>query len=141
MEQNLQLIYAYKVKRAYERMCQPLCNQIGLPRTAFDILMFLGNHPTLNAAKDIVEIRGLKANHVSINVERLVNDGYLQRKEDTKDRRRMILLCTDKAGPILAEGREMQRLFYEKLSKGISHESLESFKATMMKIIDNTEEI
>lgn len=95
----MQLIYAYKVKRAYERMCQPLCNQIGLPRTAFDILMFLGNHPTLNAAKDIVEIRGLKANHVSINVERLVNDGYLQRKEDTKDRRRMILLCTDKAGP------------------------------------------
>lgn len=35
----------------------------------------------------------------------------------------------------------MQRLFYEKLSKGISHESLENFKATMMKIIDNTEEI
>ena len=42
------------------------------PQTAFDILMFLANNPEYKTARDIVEIRKIKANLVSVNVDRCV---------------------------------------------------------------------
>ena len=37
--------------------------------------MFLYNNPEYKTARDIVEIRNIKANLVSVNVEKLVQDG------------------------------------------------------------------
>lgn len=141
MKASLYLEYARKTMQAYEMLSKPLCKEIGMPQTAFDILMFLANHPSLNTAKDIVEIRGLKANHVSINVEKLVKDGYLERSEDKQDRRRVILSCTDKADPIIENGRDMQEQFYEKLLLDIPPESLDTIKTIMMKIMHNIDKM
>ena len=60
--------FAHKISLAYSAMCKPLCHQINLPQTAFDILMFLSNNPEFTTARDIVEIRKIKANLVSVNV-------------------------------------------------------------------------
>ena len=68
-----------KISLAYSAVCKDLCRELGLPQTAFDILMFLGNHPQYKTASEIVEIRRIKANLVSINVDRLVREGYLSR--------------------------------------------------------------
>ena len=68
-----------KIALAYSEVCKPLCKELGLPQTAFDILMFLGNNPAYKTASEIVEIRRLKANLVSVNVEKLVQEGYLTR--------------------------------------------------------------
>ena len=64
-----------KIALAYSEVCKPLCKELGLPQTAFDILMFLGNNPAYKTASEIVEIRRLKANLVSVNVEKLVQEG------------------------------------------------------------------
>ena len=37
--------FANKIGLAYGRACKPLCQKLGLPQTAFDILMFLANNP------------------------------------------------------------------------------------------------
>lgn len=66
---------ARKTALAYGAVCKPLCQELGLPQTAFDILMFLGNNPTYKTASDIVEIRHIKANLVSVHVDRLVREG------------------------------------------------------------------
>lgn len=63
-----------KLLLAYNAMCKPLCRKLGLPQTAFDILMFLGNNPEYRTARDIVEVRNIKANLVSVNVDRLVQE-------------------------------------------------------------------
>lgn len=42
--------------------------------------MFLGNNLKYKNARDIVEIRHIKANLVSVNVKRLVQEGYLTRQ-------------------------------------------------------------
>ena len=34
-----------KMAHAYSVMCKPLCQEMKLPQTAFDILMFLSNNP------------------------------------------------------------------------------------------------
>ena len=70
---------SFKTAQAYSAMCKPLCQELKLPQTAFDILMFLANNPDCTTARDIVEIRKIKANLVSVNVDRLVQEGYLER--------------------------------------------------------------
>ena len=36
---------AYKILQVYGALCKPLCQEIKMPQTAFDILMFLANNP------------------------------------------------------------------------------------------------
>ena len=79
---------SFKTAQAYNAMCKPLCQELKLPQTAFDILMFLANNPDCTTARDIVEIRKIKANLVSVNVDRLVQEGYLERRAVAGDRRR-----------------------------------------------------
>ena len=78
---NTDIEFVQKFNLAYNAMCKPLCQQLKLPQTAFDILMFLGNNPQYQTARDIVKIRNIKANLISINVEKLVKEGYLRREE------------------------------------------------------------
>lgn len=66
-------------------------------KVAFDILLFLVNNPEYKTASDIVEYRGIKANLISVNVDKLVRDRYLKKKNVKSDRRKTMLTCTDKA--------------------------------------------
>lgn len=112
---KLGIEFPRKLSMAYESMCKPLCHELKLPQTAFDILMFLANNPEFKTARDIVEIRKIKANLVSVNVDKLVNEGYLFRKNVEGDRRKVQLLCTDKAQPIIIKGKQLQEDFFEQL--------------------------
>ena len=116
---NFRLETAKKFSLAYRQVCRPLCRELGLPQTAFDILMFLGNNPAYKTARDIVEMRRIKANLVSVHVDRLVREGYLERQQVPGDRRKTLLLCTDKAQPVIAKGRLLQEDFFEKLLDGM----------------------
>lgn len=104
-----------KISLAYSAVCKPFCKELNLPQTAFDILMFLGNNPAYKTARDIVEIRYIKANLVSIHVDRLVHEGYLIRRSVKGDRRKTELVCTDKAQPVIERGRQLQNSFIENL--------------------------
>ena len=130
-----------KLLLAYNAMCKPLCKKLGLPQTAFDILMFLGNNPEYRTARDIVEVRDIKANLVSVNVERLVPEGYLKRRSVAGDRRKTELLCTEKAKPLIKEGRAVQLAFGEKLFAQVDEETRRVFVETLDSIGKNAEEI
>lgn len=130
-----------KLLLAYTAMCKPLCKKLGLPQTAFDILMFLGNNPEYRTARDIVEVRDIKANLVSVNVERLVQEGYLKRRSVAGDRRKTELLCTEKAKPLIEEGRAVQLAFGEKLFAQVDEETRRVFVETLDSIGKNAEEI
>ena len=111
---NTGIAFARKMSAAYTAVCKPLCQSLHLPQTAFDILMFLGNNPEYSTARDIVEVRQIKANLVSVNVDRLVKDGYLSRKEVAGDRRKTQLLCTQKAAPVIKKGQALQQDFADR---------------------------
>ena len=83
---NLSMEFSRKASLAYGEACKPLCRELNLPQTAFDILLFLANNPAYSTAADIVEIRKIKANLVSVNVDKLVRDGYLTRQAVAGDR-------------------------------------------------------
>lgn len=119
--------FAQKFQLAYSAMCKPLCQQIKLPQTAFDILMFFANNPEYQTARDVVEVRKLKANLVSVNVDKLVSEGYLERQSAPDDRRKTLLFCTPKSQNIIEQGRAVQELFRERLLENTDEQSREIF--------------
>lgn len=130
-----------KISLAYSAVCKPLCKELALPGTAFDILMFLGNNPEYKTASDIVEIRHIKANLVSVNVERLVQEGYLIRRQVKNDRRKTDLLCTEKALHVISRGRELQKAFSERLFTDMDSDTRKSLESALNIIEKNLNEM
>lgn len=126
---------------AYAVMLQPLCRQWQLPRTAVDILLFLANNPGSDTATDIVKQRGIKPNLVSMHVERLVNEGYLLREAIPGDRRKVRLQCTDRAQPVITQGRNIQERFIRALTGNIDAQSMQIFQTVMQQILQNAAHI
>lgn len=139
MQMNLQ--FPYKLLQAYTAYCRPLCQEIKLPQTAFDILMFLANNPAHNTARDIVEIRGIKANLVSVNVDKLVNEGYIKRAAVPGDRRKTCLTCTEKASPLIERGRKIQAVFFQELLQTIDPDELNTFHRVFCAIDKNLDKM
>ena len=117
--------FGRKTAAAYAALCKPLCQKLHLPQTAFDILMFLANNPGYQTASDVVEVRKLKANLVSVNVDRLVQEA------DPGDRRRTLLRCTEKACPIIEQGRALQEEFGARLLEHTNEAQRKAFFETM----------
>ena len=124
---NSGIEFAQKINLAYNSVCKPLLHKFNLPQTAFDILMFLANNPEYTTARDIVEVRKIKANLVSVNVDRLVCDGYIIRKETKGDRRKTQLICTPAAEEIIKEGQVLQKDFLEHLFDNMDTATKEAF--------------
>lgn len=120
-----------KFMAAYKAAQKKVCKAWNVPEVSLDILLFLANNPEYTTARDIVEVRSIKANLVSQHVERMVREGYLCRKEVQGDRRKRDLSLTEKAVPIIEAGRRMQTDFFETLFHGISEEEKRAFFETM----------
>ena len=138
---NPSMEFANKTALAYSTVCKPLCQELGLPQTAFDILLFLANNPAYKTASDIVDVRRIKANLVSVNVDKLVQEGLLDRRAVPGDRRKTELLCTEKAGPIIARGRAVQNAFFKRLLDHVEPADQEVFFRTMELIGKNLDDI
>ncbi len=126
---------------AYHRVLQPLCRESGLPPLAVDVLMFAANNPEYATAKNICKYRGMKPSIVSVHVERLVGEGYLQRQEVPGDRRQTLLICTERAQPLIEHGRDLQKQFSERLTLGMSDADREALHKAMTLFDNNIEEI
>lgn len=120
-----------KFMAAYKAAQKKVCKAWNVPEVSLDILLFLANNPEYTTARDIVEVRSIKANLVSQHVDRMVREGYLCRKEVQRDRRKRDLSLTEKAMPIIEAGRRMQTDFFETLFHGISEEEKRTFFETM----------
>lgn len=126
---------------AYHAVLQPLCRESGLPPMAVDILMFAANNPDYATARNICQYRGMKPSIVSIHVERLVSEGYLERQNVPGDRRQTLLVCTEKAQPMVEQGRALQKRFSERLTMGLSDADKEALHKAMTLLDNNIEEI
>ncbi len=133
--------FSKKMGAAYQHKCHPLCLETGLPQTALDILLFLANNPEYRMARDIVELRHIKANLVSVHVERLVQEGYLDRRPVENDRRKTELVCTEKALPIIRRGQSLQEDFFAGLFDGVPDEDREAFQRTIEVMSRNLDRI
>ena len=98
-----------------------------MPQMAFDILMFLSVNPELCTAKDINRRYGFKENILSVNINKLVSEGYLERRSVESDRRKVRLSLTEKAQPIITRGNRAMEEFNRLIREGITPEELGIF--------------
>ena len=138
---NPSMEFAIKTSQAYSAVCKPLCQELRLPQTAFDILMFLANNPDCKTASDVVEFRRIKANLVSVNVDKLVQEGYLERRPVADDRRKTQLLCTARAQPVIERGRALQEAFFDRLLSNTDEATRKAFFATLDIMRQNLDEM
>ena len=68
---------------------------------------------------------------MSVNVDKLVRDGYLTRETVVGDRRKTRLCCTERAQPIIQQGRRLQADFLEQLFDGIEPQAKDVFLQTI----------
>ncbi len=136
-----QIAFLNKYGRAYVTCCKSICREYDINQTEFDILMFFGNNPEYDCAKDIVDVRKIKANLVSINVDKLVNDGYLERKLMLNDRRKYRLVLTKQGKALVKKGKEVQDSFFELLFNSVSAKDRSAFNKVLELIDNNLERI
>lgn len=133
--------HANKVIKAYHNQLQPLCKQTDLPPLALDILLFIANNPEKATAKEICLIRGVKSGIVSVHIERLVQNGLLERASVAGDRRKTMLVPTSLAEEIIKRGRAIQKAFAEKLACGISQTDMLVWKSILETVDRNLEQL
>ena len=133
--------HAKKVGLVYEMMLSPLSKELGIPYTALSMLMFFANNPEVATARDVCELRGLKRAIVSTHVERLVQEGYIERRAVPGDRRKDALVCTEKATKIVELGRARQIQFANAVLEGISEEDRAVMERCFLKMNANIDRI
>ena len=132
-------VHAKRFMDAYTAAMQPLSREFAIPQTAAEILLFLANNPENSTAKDICTMRHLKPGIVSLHVDTLATLGMLERQAVPGDRRKLRLVPTEKAAPIITRGRAMQAEFARTLAQGLSEDELSAFARCMEIISRNLE--
>ena len=126
-----------KLANIYNELSLPICRKYGVNQTCFDVLMFCANNPENNTARDICGVRGIKSGIASVAVETLISVEYMTRECDPHDRRIRRLVPTEKAAPLINEGRRMQQNFARTLRRGITAEELQAFESINAKLEEN----
>ena len=88
-----------------------------------------------------MDVRRIKANLVSVNVDKLVQEGLLERRPVPGDRRKTELHCTEKAQPIIQRGQALQEAFFVRLMQGIDPAQLRAFYDTIARMGENLDAI
>ena len=133
--------YSKRFEEAYTAAMRPLTEELDMAQPAVDILLFLANNPGMDTARDICTYRHLKPAIVSFHVEKLAGEGYLERQPVPGDRRKCRLVCTEKAGPVIVQGRQVQQDFFNLLFRNTDEETRRAFFAAMETMEKNLDQI
>lgn len=133
--------FVQKIIQSYRHAMKPLAVKYKISPSMIAILMFLGNNPQCKHSKDIVEFRGIKANLVSMSLEKMEKEGYVTLQINPKDRREKTIQLTDRAMMIFLEGKQLQSEFFRKIFKGVSEEEIDVFMKVVRQIDENTKNV
>ena len=124
-------------KKRYDQALDPVAQACGLTRMELDLLLFLHNNPTRNTAAEAVRLRRWSKSHVSAAVHSLKARGLLAAQHPDGNRKTLRLTPLPAAQPILQEGREAQRAFFQSMRRGFTPEEELALEAISEKIARN----
>lgn len=125
------------LKRLYAQEMSALMRSSGLTRMELDLLLFMANNPGYDTAAEIVQLRALTKSHVSRAVDRLTALGLIEQRRDERNRRRVHLLLTPQAMPVVTEGKAIQQRFTDILTAGLSAEDQRTLERIMQTVSRN----
>lgn len=105
----------------------------------FSILMEVFAHKGISQ-DSLSKIIGVDKTTIAKSVKKLVENGYVIRKENEKDRRAKKLYPSEKAERIFPKIKKLIALETEVLSKGLSHEEIQIFSKVVNRMKINISE-
>ena len=135
------LMGSSRFRRLCDRQREEAAGRFGLKRIELDVLLFLANNAPCDTARDMAELRGLAKSNISTAVESLMVGGYLTARVDEQDRRLTHLSLTEKAGPAVREGQQMQQELFARLLRGVSPEDRAALERVGETMGENLKEV
>lgn len=127
------------VMKLYSSLFDALLEKYQLTQLEIDILLFLANNPPFDTARDVVEKRHLAKSHVSAGVESLASRGLLERARMDGNRKTIHLRLTERAVPIIEEGRAVQARYGQLLLDGFSDQEKEMLFRFLERVGENVD--
>ena len=112
----------------YEMLTAPTCDKYNLKKMEYDILMFLYHNPEYNTAADIVRIRKSTKSHVSTALKVLEDRGYITKKINKNNKKRVELFLEDSANEIVKEGLNVQNQFAHDMLQDLTQDEIKVCK-------------
>lgn len=126
-----------RIIKMHESMLKEICQEYGLTLIEATVISFLYNNPGKDTAADIAELRMLQKSNVSQAVELLAQKGFLGRRQDQTDRRKVHLSLTEKAAPITVSMERLWISFEEEVFSGIPESDREIFSRVNDRMKEN----
>ena len=127
----------YNGKKLYKSVAADLCEKYDLTLMEFHVIMFLANNPECDTASQIVEKRNITKSHVSISVNSLQKKGLISCKNKGEHNRCISLKVTEKAEPIIRDGRAAQESYREILYKDFTEEEISCLNDYLKRMNNN----
>lgn len=125
------------LKRRYAHEMAEVLEKWQLTSMEADVLLFLANNPGCDTASDMVTLCQLTKSHVSKAVDHLTEQGYITQQRDQSNRRKVHLLLTDAAKPVVKAGQAAQKRFLDVLTCGLTDKDKETTCRVLEIMIEN----
>lgn len=125
------------LKGLYDQALDPVAQRWQLTRMELDLLLFLHNNPERATAAEAVRLRQWTKSHVSAAAHSLRARGLLSAQHPQGNRKTLRLIPLPAAQPILQEGRDAQRSFFQSMRRGFTPEEERALDAISEKIARN----
>lgn len=131
MDDKLELLLSgQQYKKFQEIYFEEIIEMYCLSLFDLRVLLFLKEHDSCDTAKDIVDKHFLTKSYVSKSIDRLLERGYLKKKNIEGDRRYIHLEIQKDAFPVLDALARQKKKMLEQLFRGIREEELEALGRT-----------
>lgn len=131
------LLIGQQYKKFQEAYFNEVIEKYTLNLADIRVLLFLHEHESFDTAKDIVERHYFAKSYVSKSVDKLIEKGFLERRNFKGDRRYIHLLVTEEAFPVIELVQQQKQKMSERLFEGISPEYLLILREIAEKIFNN----
>lgn len=132
------LLYGSQFRHLVNQYLSNIKNAAQLQTIDIVILIYFYHAKEKNTARDIRELALFTKGHISQSINRLIELGYVTKVKDTKDRRYLHHILTEKAQPLIDEIAVVSHEIHEKIFAGFTEEELTLFRDMCRKIDINT---
>jgi MarR family transcriptional regulator for hemolysin len=110
--------------------------EIGVSRAQWRVIAVVAGHPgaTQRLVGELLEVSEVQAGRL---IDRLCDEGYLQRRECATDRRARLIYLTDAAQPVLLSMSELARVEENQAFAGFDEQDLDNLESMLDRISRN----
>ena len=129
-----------RVRRSARATLRKAVLDEGLSQNEIEVLLIL-KQGCCNTARDMSRLRGMPRSLVSKSVDQLIKRGYVEARQDQRDRRVTRLQLLPPAQATVERLEQVRKEYFSRLCLGITGEAAEAFRSMVNKMAKNLEEL